>query len=185
MQVLNKSKEWKRSHFLYGRGVFTWGYFKLPSNPNPNETPIEKLAREVKELDQKTYEAITKYDTTRTTLEETIIRHLSYMERCENDRLKAIKVVLLDFTAAISNKVAGLKATLEKCLLYQESIVPERDIRYLIEENKTGFLSLRSQFMTTTTILMKGGHLVATLRCALVVMAKSASYCFRNFASLG
>lgn len=109
------------------------------SNPNPNETPIEKLAREVKELDQKTYEAITKYDTTRTTLEETIIRHLSYMERCENDRLKAIKVVLLDFTAAISNKVAGLKATLEKCLLYQESIVPERDIRYLIEENKTGF----------------------------------------------
>lgn len=111
------------------------------NNPNPNETPVEKLSREVNELDQKTREAINKYDTSRTTLEEAIVRHLSYMERCETDRLKAIKVVLLDFTASISNKVAGLKATLEKCLLYQESIVPERDMRYLIEEYKTGFFA--------------------------------------------
>lgn len=108
------------------------------SNPNPNETSTEKLEREVKELDSKCYDAVTKYDDSRMQLEEMMIRHFDFMQRCETDRLKAIKVVMLDFTAAISNKVVGLKSTIDKYLLYQESIVPERDLRYLVELYKTG-----------------------------------------------
>lgn len=112
------------------------------SNPhNPNETQTEKLEREVKELDKKCHAAITKYDDSRMELEEMIINHFDFMQRCENDRLKAIKTVLLDFTASISNKVASLKSTIDKYLLYQESVVPERDLRYLVELNKTGFFA--------------------------------------------
>lgn len=108
------------------------------NNPNPNETPLEKLEREVRELDKKCHEAVNKYDDSRMILEEMIFRHYEFMQRCESDRLKAIKVVVLDFTAAVSNKVASLKASIDKYLLYQESIVPERDLRYLIELYKTG-----------------------------------------------
>lgn len=111
------------------------------NNPNPNETQVEKLEREVKELDKKCYEAVTRYDDARMLLEEMIVRHFNFMQRCETDRLKAIKVVMLDFTAAISNKVVGLKSTIDKYLLYQESIVPERDLRYLVELYKTGTFS--------------------------------------------
>lgn len=108
------------------------------NNPNPNETPTEKLEREVKDLDTKCHNAITKYDDSRMLLEEMIVHHFDFMQRCEIDRLKAIKVVMLDFTAAISNKVASLKSSVDKYLLYQESIVPERDLRYLVELYKTG-----------------------------------------------
>lgn len=113
----------------------------LNSSSNPNETQVQRLEREVQLLDKKAREAVEKCDETRTALEEQIIEHLNFMEQCERDRLKAIKVVLLDFSGAISNKFAGIKSTIDKYLLYQESIVPERDLRFLIELNKTGSFS--------------------------------------------
>lgn len=71
------------------------------------------------------------------------------MERCELDRLKAVKsgipnslmrltLVLLDLSASLSNIIPGIQASVDNMLLYQETIQPEKDLRFIIESYRTG-----------------------------------------------
>jgi hypothetical protein len=108
------------------------------NNPYPNETPAEKLHREARESDERYKAAVKKLDQLRCRLEEEIIDHLRFMERCELDRLKAIKSVVLDFSGAISNVIPGLQSTIDNMMLYQETIQPLGDLRYLLENYRTG-----------------------------------------------
>ncbi|KAL1968503.1 hypothetical protein VTN77DRAFT_1713 [Rasamsonia byssochlamydoides] len=108
------------------------------SNPYPNETPTEKLHREAREADERYKAAVKKLDQIRCKLEEEIIDHLRFMERCELDRLRAIKSVVLDFSGAISNVIPGLQSTIDHMMLYQETIQPLGDLRYLLENYRTG-----------------------------------------------
>ena|ERR1700736_203677 len=76
------------------------------------------------------------------------MEHLSYMEKCELDRLKAVKsgifcdasliTVLLDLSAALSNIIPSIQASVDNMLLYQETIQPEKDLRFIIESYRTG-----------------------------------------------
>lgn len=60
-------------------------------NQNPNETPADRLRREAHEADERYKAGVKKLDLMRCALEEAIMDHLKFMERCELDRLKAIK----------------------------------------------------------------------------------------------
>lgn len=111
------------------------------NNPHPDETNLQRLKREVAEMDVKYKEAVIKYDDARCLLEESIIDHLVFMEKCEKDRLNAVKQVFLDFVAPISNALPAIQATVDKFLVYQETIKPERDLLYLVESYKTGGFS--------------------------------------------
>jgi hypothetical protein len=108
------------------------------NNPYPNETPSEKLRREAREADERYKAAVQKLDYMRCKLEEAIIDHLRFMERCELDRLKAIKSVVLDFSGAIGNVIPSLQSTVDRMMLYQETIQPLGDLRYLLENYRTG-----------------------------------------------
>jgi hypothetical protein len=108
------------------------------NNPYPNETPSEKLRREALEADERYKVAVRKLDQIRCRLEEEIIDQLKYMEQCELDRLKAIKAVVLDFSGAISNVIPNLQSTVDHMMLYQETIQPLGDLRYLLENYRTG-----------------------------------------------
>lgn len=108
------------------------------NNPYPNETPTEKLHREAREADERYKAAVKKLDQLRCKLEEEIIDHLRFMERCELDRLRAIKAVVLDFSGAISNVIPGLQSTIDHMMLYQETIQPLGDLRYMLENYRTG-----------------------------------------------
>lgn len=108
------------------------------NNPHPNETPAEKLRREARESDERYKAAIRKLDYIRCKLEEEIIENLRFMEQCELDRLKAIKAVVLDFSGAISNVIPSLQSTVDHMMLYQETIRPLGDLRYLLENYRTG-----------------------------------------------
>lgn len=61
------------------------------TNQHPNETSSEKLRREANEADERYKAGVKKLDLMRCTLEESMMEHLKFMERCELDRLKAIK----------------------------------------------------------------------------------------------
>lgn len=61
------------------------------TNQHPNETSSAKLRREANEADEKYKAGVKKLDLMRCTLEESMMEHLKFMERCELDRLKAIK----------------------------------------------------------------------------------------------
>lgn len=108
------------------------------NNPYPNETPAEKLRREAVEADEKYKNAVRKLDQIRCRLEEKVTEQLKYMEQCELDRLKAIKAVVLDFSGAISNVIPNLQSTVDNMMLYQETIQPLGDLRYLLENYRTG-----------------------------------------------
>ncbi|KAJ0418055.1 hypothetical protein BJY00DRAFT_194085 [Aspergillus carlsbadensis] len=108
------------------------------NNPYPNETPAEKLRREAREADERYKAAVRKLDILRSKLEEEIVANLRFMEQCELDRLKAIKAVVLDFSGAVSNVIPNLQSTVDHMMLYQETIQPLGDLRYLLENYRTG-----------------------------------------------
>jgi Domain found in Dishevelled, Egl-10, and Pleckstrin (DEP) len=108
------------------------------NNPYPNETPSERLRREARESDERYKLAVRKLDTLRCNLEEAMVDRLKWMERCELDRLKAIKAVVLDFSGAISNVIPSLQSTVDKMMLFQETVQPVGDLRYLLENYRTG-----------------------------------------------
>ena len=108
------------------------------NNPHPNETPAERLKREAKEADDKYKASVRRLDLLRCNLEESIMDHLKFLERCETDRLKAIKSVVLDFSGSISNSIPSFQSQVDNMMLYQETIQPLGDLRYLLENYKTG-----------------------------------------------
>jgi hypothetical protein len=105
---------------------------------HPNETPSDRLRREAAEADERYKAGVRKLDHLRCQLEEAIIEHLRYLERCELDRLKAIKTIILDFSGTISNVIPSLQSTVDKMMLYQETVQPVGDLRYLLENYRTG-----------------------------------------------
>jgi hypothetical protein len=117
------------SEYLQG-----WGL----NNQYPNETPPERLRREARESDEKYKASVRKLDEMRCELEEAILVHLKFLERCELDRLKAVKTVILDFSGTIGNVIPSLQATVDRMVLYQETVQPIGDLRYLLENYRTG-----------------------------------------------
>ena len=109
----------------------------------PNETPSERLRREARESDDKYKAGVRRLDEMRCDLEEAIHAHLRFLERCELDRLKAIKTVILDFSGTISNVIPSLQSTVDNMMLYQETVQPLGDLRYLLENYRTGSFSPR------------------------------------------
>lgn len=105
---------------------------------HPNESPAARLRREAAESDERYKAGVRKLDLLRCQLEEAIIEHLRYLERCELDRLKAIKTIILDFSGTISNVIPSLQSTVDKMMLFQETVQPLGDLRYLLENYRTG-----------------------------------------------
>ncbi|KAF4959901.1 hypothetical protein FGADI_1404 [Fusarium gaditjirri] len=108
------------------------------NNSHPNETPSQRLKREASEADEKYREGVRKLDQLRCELEESIHLHLKFLERCELDRLKAVKTVILDFSGTIGNVIPSLQSTVDQMMLFQETIQPQSDLRYLLETYRTG-----------------------------------------------
>ncbi|KAI9652498.1 MAG: hypothetical protein M1831_006767 [Alyxoria varia] len=133
----NVSSEIAESPIVGTVGEYLAGWNPL-NNPYPNETPAQRLRREAKEADERYKAGIQKQDVLRCTLEEAMVDHLKFMERCELDRLKAIKSVILDFSGAISNSIPSLQSTVDKMMLFQETVQPLNDLRYLLENYRTG-----------------------------------------------
>ena len=115
------------------------------NNQHPNETPGQRLRREAMEADERYKASVRRLDELRCLLEEKMIDHFKFMERCELDRLKAIKAVILDFSGAISNAIPSLQSTVDNMMLYQETVQPAGDLRYLLENYRTGSFVPRVQ----------------------------------------
>ena len=139
------------------------------NNPYPNETPPEKLHRESAEADEKYKQGVRRLDLLRCNLEEAMIDHLKFMERCELDRLKAIKAVILDFSGSISNVIPSLQSTVDNMMLYQETVQPLGDLRYLLENYRTGAFVPHVQVYDNYYNTVDGKYLLRSLEtCSLI-----------------
>lgn len=98
----------------------------------------------MEDADNKYYKEAFKMDSLRCSVEELVIDHLSFMEKCESDRLKAIKKATLDFCSTMGNKITSLKLSSEKLLDFEDSIDPSADMLALLTNYHTGVFHPRA-----------------------------------------
>ncbi|KAG2187338.1 hypothetical protein INT44_005024 [Umbelopsis vinacea] len=101
------------------------------------EEPHKVARREASLADEAYLKAIRKLDHIRLQLEEMLFAHFSDMEQLELNRISTIKRVLtafIEFGAIMSNTLPTAKAIYDQMLLYQETLKPEQDIQYIIQQ---------------------------------------------------
>lgn len=103
-----------------------------------DRTQLARLVQEVNQYDDQYYTQTVELDKLRCEFEEYIMDHLTFMQKCELDRLKAIKKVTFDFIATFSNKIATMKQLSDELLLLEETIHPVGDLKFLVENYATG-----------------------------------------------
>lgn len=103
-----------------------------------DRTQLAKLIGEVSNYDEQYYSQAVELDKLRCEFEEFIMDHLTFMQKCELDRLKAIKKVTFDFIASFSNKISTMKHLSDELLVLEETIHPVNDLKFLIENYATG-----------------------------------------------
>ncbi|CCD22819.1 GTPase-activating protein RGD2 NDAI_0A06650 [Naumovozyma dairenensis CBS 421] len=103
-----------------------------------DEKKLFKLLDEVEKSDKIYHEESFKMDSLRCSIEELMIDHLSFMEKCESDRLKAIKKATIDFCSTLGNKISIIKLHVDAILEASEAIDPAVDLLTLISNYKTG-----------------------------------------------
>ncbi|KOG99776.1 GTPase-activating protein RGD2 [Saccharomyces eubayanus] len=103
-----------------------------------SERILFKMMDGLKASDTKYYQECFKMDALRCSIEELLIDHLSFMEKCETDRLNAIKKATLDFCSTLGNKISSLKLCVDKMLSLENDIDPTADLLQLLTKYKTG-----------------------------------------------
>ncbi|KAK9456274.1 hypothetical protein V1511DRAFT_497033 [Dipodascopsis uninucleata] len=103
-----------------------------------DETPRQRLLREATQADETYKDVIRRLDSARCVLEEALMAHYKNLEKYELERLHQIKSAMLVFSAAISNVIPSMQAAVDGMMLFQETVSPEKDLRYMLERYRTG-----------------------------------------------
>ncbi|PVH15771.1 uncharacterized protein CXQ87_003625 [Candidozyma duobushaemuli] len=103
-----------------------------------DKTQYAKLVKEVDSLDLQYFQTTKELDKIRCSFEEIVMDHLTFMHKCELDRMKAIKKVMFDFVSTFSNRVSSMKQVSEEMFVVEETINPVNDLKFLIENYATG-----------------------------------------------
>ncbi|RCK61027.1 Rho-GTPase-activating protein RGD2 [Candida viswanathii] len=103
-----------------------------------DKSQLPKLISEVNNIDTLYLSAVVELDKLRCEFEELAMDHLTFMQKCELDRLKAIKKVTFDFLSSFANRISNLKTVSDELVLLEETINPVNDLKFLIENYGTG-----------------------------------------------
>ncbi|EPY54162.1 rho-type GTPase activating protein Rga8 [Schizosaccharomyces cryophilus OY26] len=102
------------------------------------ESPLQRVKREALDANITYKEAVYDLDKCRTLLEENIVDHLQFLQKCETERVQFFKNTFMDMSTIISNFLPSMKLLADQIIVYQEIIQPESDIRYILESSATG-----------------------------------------------
>ncbi|KAG7661019.1 rga8 [[Candida] subhashii] len=103
-----------------------------------DKSQFSKLMTEVNQLDKQYLNNVIELDKLRCEFEEIIMDHLTFMQKCELDRLKALKKVTFDFLSTFVNSLSKMKNFIDELLLLEETIHPTSDLKFFIENFSTG-----------------------------------------------
>ncbi|KAI5962654.1 rga8 [Candida pseudojiufengensis] len=98
-----------------------------------------RLVKEVENLDLQYFNVCQELDQLRCEFEEVAMDHLTFMQKCELDRLKAIKKVTYDFIASFYTNTNRIQDISQELILIEETINPKNDLKFLIENYSTGY----------------------------------------------
>jgi hypothetical protein len=103
-----------------------------------DRSQLTKLIQEVDHYDNQYYTQTVELDKLRCDFEEFVMDHFTFMQKCELDRLKAIKKATFDFISSFCNKIATMKQLNDELVVLEETIHPLNDLKFLIENYATG-----------------------------------------------
>jgi len=103
-----------------------------------DRSQLTKLIQEVEHYDNQYYTQTVELDKLRCEFEEFVMDHFTFMQKCELDRLKAIKKATFDFISSFCNKIATMKQLSDELIVLEETIHPLNDLKFLIENYATG-----------------------------------------------
>ncbi|KAI5970703.1 rga8 [Candida margitis] len=142
-QIIPNSNDVSSNGFSKGFGTFNFDDVKEAMGVSgvdySDKTQYPKLLNDVKSLDLSYFEKVRELDALRCEFEELVMDHLTFMQKCELDRLKAIKKVTFDFIATFANRVKQLQMVTDELVLLEETINPVKDLKFLIENYATGY----------------------------------------------
>ncbi|KAI9611637.1 hypothetical protein H4Q26_008592 [Puccinia striiformis f. sp. tritici PST-130] len=92
---------------------------------SPGETRAERLGREARSAEKAYSTGVIRLDHTRLTLEQTISEYFNFLQRCELDRLRAAKAVIMGFNAALATLNPKMDKLAEQANVLNESFSPE------------------------------------------------------------
>ncbi|KAK9493938.1 hypothetical protein V1508DRAFT_413962 [Lipomyces doorenjongii] len=144
------------------------GLYNAATGVNSDESPIERLERELQTADEKYKAAIKQLDTTRCYLEETLISHFKNMERYDFERIESVKRYLNVFSACMANSIPRMQAIVDEIELYHETIMPRNDVKFMIASYQTGYFVpqtdvYRAEFMRNNLQQMFGVDFITRL----------------------
>ncbi|KAI8460687.1 hypothetical protein BY996DRAFT_4574368 [Phakopsora pachyrhizi] len=102
------------------------------------ESRAERLRRESLNAEKVYFSYVTRLDEARLILEQTISEHCSFLQKCELDRLRAGKAVIMGFNAAVATLIPRMREMASHANVLNESLSPEGDISALVERYRTG-----------------------------------------------
>ncbi|CEP14356.1 hypothetical protein [Parasitella parasitica] len=113
-----------------------FGRFKPQKNNTVNSST--KAHVDMVEADEVYKKKIKDANQRRMSLEEKLIAHFDEMQQLEMDRINAIKHAFMTMSTALSGTLPMFNETYNRIALFQETLKPEQDIHYIVEQFKTG-----------------------------------------------
>ncbi|KAI8883524.1 hypothetical protein K501DRAFT_333310 [Backusella circina FSU 941] len=132
----NESKASSTTTRSFSGFLGRWG--SSNSNQRNPDEEIEKIYQEMMEAD-KTYRlAVKNVEKSRVQTEEALFMHYEEMESLELERIQTIKQVFVSMAASLSNTIPRSKETYDRMMLYQETLKPDKDVQFIVEQYRTG-----------------------------------------------
>jgi hypothetical protein len=101
---------------------------------NGGEEPHKKARRDAEKADEAYRIAVRKLDQMRMAIEEALFAHFSEMEQVELQRITQVKTTISSFIECLSESFPKDKAAIEEMTVYQESLKPDQDIQFIVQQ---------------------------------------------------
>ncbi|KAI7859750.1 hypothetical protein BDC45DRAFT_494892 [Circinella umbellata] len=116
---------------LFGR----WG---RSSSGNATEQACNRAIHEMDQADKGYRNRVKEVDRIRMETEEEIFSHYEEMESLELERIQTIKQAFVSTAAILSNSIPYYKELYDRMMLYQETLKPDKDVQFIVEQYHTG-----------------------------------------------
>ncbi|KAI7900385.1 uncharacterized protein BX663DRAFT_458515 [Cokeromyces recurvatus] len=102
------------------------------------ESKRENLMIEMLEADKAYRKTITQAEKIRTQTEQILLIHYEEMEALEFERIKSIKQAFISMSQFMSHSIMHSKERVDAMMLYQETLRPDKDVQFIVEQYRTG-----------------------------------------------
>ncbi|KAI9032777.1 hypothetical protein CLU79DRAFT_727913 [Phycomyces nitens] len=113
------------------------GIFERWNNKH-HEEYRQTAIQDMLEADKAYKEVVRKAEHMRMETEQILFMHYEEMESLELERIQTIKQAFISIAASLSNTIPLCKEMYDRMMLYQETLRPDQDVRFIVEQYRTG-----------------------------------------------